>query len=237
VPIANNIFRLFKNFSFLKNILPGSNNKKSLYNYFYRLLSMSGKEGLSFYISATNDIFEDYYKFRENNIINKADDFIKKIFTKKSLTDLSRILYLDFTIILFSDLLIKMDIATMTNSLEGRSPFLSKYILEFAPMIPDNLKINNFSTKFILRKLGRKYLHPTLLKQPKRGFEVPLKKWVKHDLKENIFDTLQQGCYSEKFIKRDFIDKLLHNKIGVSEEKRAKMIWTMFCLEIWRKNL
>jgi len=237
VPIANNIINIAKNFSFLTKILPKPNNKKSYYNYLYRLLSMSSKNGVYFYLSATNDIFEDIYTFDKNDLIESLNEYIQNILNDKELTSLSKMLYLDFELILFSDLLVKMDIATMANSLEGRSPFLSKYMLEFAPKIEDNLKIKKLTTKYILRQLAKKYLPVDLINQPKRGFEVPLKDWVNGELKEFIFDYLQKGCYSENFIKRSFINDLLNKKISISQEKRAKMLWAMVCLEVWKKRI
>lgn len=235
VPIVNNLTDFSRKLNFLLKFLPQPDEKKTIYNYFYRLLAMSNKEGLNFYLSATTDIFEDVYNFNKNNILEKLDEYIYLILNDNRLTFLSQLLHLDFNLILFSDLLVKMDIATMANSLESRSPFLSKYLLEFAPLIPDKLKISKLKTKYILRKLGKKYLPEELINQPKRGFEVPLKKWVNDDLKEIIFDALNKGCYSEKFIERRFIDDLLYRKIIVSEEKRAKMLWSMFCLEAWKR--
>ena len=66
----------------------------------------------------------------------------------------------------------------MAHSLEGRSPFLSKYMLELAPRISSDLKVRNLSTKYILRELAKKYLPRKIVHQPKRGFEVPMKKWM-----------------------------------------------------------
>ncbi|WP_419765615.1 MAG: asparagine synthase (glutamine-hydrolyzing) [Arcobacter sp.] len=232
VPAANNLIGIAKSFSFLLKVLPKSNSKKSLYNYFYRLLAMSKKEGLDFYLSSTYDIYEDVYSFKDNSIITQMDEFCRKI----DLDDLSKMLYSDFHLLLFSDLLVKMDIATMSNSLEGRSPFLSKYMLEFAPRLDNKFKVNGKNTKHILRELSKKYLPKELITQPKRGFEVPLKDWVNKDLKENIFDTLKQNSYSSTFIEQKFINDILNDKISVSDEKRAKMLWNMYCLEIWKKN-
>lgn len=237
VPVANRLLRHFKKIAFLFRMLPPPKEKQSHYNYLYRLASMSNKEKLDLYLSATTDVFEDVYEFKDTSQLNKLKRFVEETLKDSMLTDLSKFLYLDFELILFSDLLIKMDIATMANSLEARSPFLSKNILEFAPLLEDNLKVKKTTTKYILRKLAEKYLHKKLIKQPKRGFEVPLKKWVNNELKEAIFDYLQKGCYSENFINRGFIDGLLENRIRVSEEKRAKMLWSMFCLEVWKRNL
>ena len=236
VPIANNWIKLASYLSFLTKVLPKPHSKKSIYNYAYRLLAMSSKEGLDFYNSATNDIFEDEYKFKDNNIFMEMNHFINSIENNDNLSELSKILYMDFNLILQSDLLKKMDIATMAHSLEGRSPFLSKYMLEFAPTLTDTFKIKGTTTKYILRELAKQYLPQELITQPKRGFEVPLKNWIENDLKENIFDSLTGDCYSQKFVNKKFITNLLEKNIGVSDEKRAKMLWTLYSLEVWNKN-
>lgn len=232
VPSANGILDMVSIFSFLTTIMPKPHNKKSLYNYFFRLLKMSDKKDLDFYLSSTTDIFEDEYTFNSNNIFEEMNKFIRNT----SLNSLSKMLYLDANNLLFSDLLVKMDIATMANSIEGRSPFMSKYMLEFAPTLKNQYKIKGKKTKYILRELSKKYLSTELISQPKRGFEVPLKKWVENDLKENIFDYLSNNSYSSNFIEQNFIDKVLNKEINISDEKRAKMLWSMYCLEIWKKN-
>jgi len=234
VPVANNMLDFAKKFKFLLKVLPNQKNKIGIYNYFYRLLLISDKKDLDFYLSATNDIFEDKYSFN-NNILHDLNNYIKKI-QSLNISALSKFLYLDFNLILFSDLLPKMDIATMANSLEGRSPFLSKYILELIPTLNDSYKIKGKTTKFILRELSKSYLPKKLINQPKRGFEVPLKNWVENDLKDPIFDTLNINCYSKNYINYDFINCLLENKINTSGEKRAKMLWTLYCLELWLKD-
>jgi asparagine synthase (glutamine-hydrolysing) len=231
IPATNNLLILARQLSPLLNILPVSHNKKSLYNYFYRLLEISDKLGLDYYLGSTTDVFEGVYKFKDNYILKQIDEFL---LSSSELSNLSRMLLHDSEILLFSDLLVKMDIATMSHSLEGRSPFLSKYMLEFAPTLPDNLKIKGVTTKFILRELAKKYLPLELINQPKRGFEVPLKKWVNIDLKENIYDRLVLNSYSSSFIDQKFINKLLDKKYITSEEKRAKMLWSMYCLEVWK---
>ena len=236
VPIANNWLKFAKFFPSLTNIIPNPANKKTLYNNFYRLLVLSKKEGLNFYNSATNDIFEDEILFDETNTFIDMEDYINKI-NLENISNLSKMLILDFNLILPNDYLKKMDIATMSNSLEGRSPFLSKYMLELAPCLDDKFKINGLKTKMILRELGKKYLPSKIINQPKRGFEVPLKKWVNGELRENILDSLAGDCYSENFLNRTFINKLINNKTKSSSEKRAKMLWTLYCLELWKKNL
>jgi len=235
VPVANNLLKFASYFSSLTKVLPAPHNKKSLYNYAYRLLSISSKNGLDFYNSATNDIFEDIYSFKDTNTIKDMKNFINGV-ENENISELSKFLYIDFNLILQSDLLKKMDIATMSQSLEGRSPFLSKYMLEFTPTLDDKFKIKGKTTKYILRELAKQYLPSELINQPKRGFEVPLKGWIENELKDNIFDSLGSGSYSQNFVDKNFIDSLLNKKVDISDEKRAKMLWTMYSLEIWKKN-
>lgn len=232
VAIQNNLISVVKYFSSLLKILPKPNNKQSKYNYFYRLLSMSSKDDLDLYLSATSNIYEDIYKFEGNHILNSMNDFIKNT----PLNGLSKMLYLDFNLLLYSNLLVKMDIATMAHSLEGRSPFLSKYMLKFAPTLSNNYKIKGKTTKYILRELSKKYLPQEIVHQPKRGFEVPIKKWVENDLRDNIFDALTSNSYSQNFIDKNFIDNVLNKKVDISDERRARILWNMYTLEIWNRN-
>ncbi len=235
LPALYRNFKTIRYLSFIQNLLPKSNSKSSKYNYFKRLLSMSNKNGLDYYLSSTTDIFEDHIFFNKSKVIQQMKSFIDEVL-KSNLSFFEKMLYLDFNLILSSDLLPKMDIATMTNSLEGRSPFLSKYLLETAPRIPDNYKIRLWHTKYVLRKLAEKYIPNKLINQPKRGFEVPLTRWINIDLKENIYDSLTSTSYSSNFISKEFINSVLSKEINVSENKRAKMLWAMYCLEVWKKN-
>jgi glycosyltransferase involved in cell wall biosynthesis len=163
------------------------------------------------------------------------DNYVENIY-RLDLTELSKMLILDANLILSSDLLKKMDIATMSNSLEGRSPFLSKYMLEWAPKISDKHKIKGTKTKNILRELALKYSLTEVYNQPKKGFEVPLKKWVEGEIKENIFDSLGSSSYSKSYVDSNFIENVLNGNQNISKEKRAKILWNLYALEIWHKN-
>jgi asparagine synthase (glutamine-hydrolysing) len=218
-------------------ILPFPDNKLSKFNYLYRLADFSSKDPIFCYLSATTDVFEGY-ESNFNSSLNPFDDMghYLDIITSKKFSGLEKIMCMDFKFLFANDLLVKMDIATMAHSLEGRTPFLSKDLLEFAPTIDDKFKIRGFKTKYLLRELAKKYLPEELINQPKRGFEIPLKSWMENDLKEITFDYLSGSTFSETFIKRQFILELLNNKTNTSPEKRAKMLWSLLALEIWFKH-
>lgn len=233
-------FLVKKGASFIKKSMPAAHNKKSLYNYLYRLASLASKSNLEIYLSAGVDIFEDYTQY----IVDPGFDYLeplKKDFDKianSNLSGLKKIMNLDFDTNLFSDLLVKMDIATMANSLEGRSAFLSKELLEYVPGISDRYKIKGKTTKYLLRQLAVKYLPSILIDQPKRGFEIPLKSWIDSELKEPVTDYLSSGqCFYKNFVQEKFVHDLLNKKVKISDEKRAKILWTLFSIEIWNKNI
>lgn len=223
----------------LRKILPNSRNKKSKYNYIYRFLSLvgSGKDELYWY--ATTDTFAGYFQyFVADATVGQFSEISTLLVSNDSLSSLEKIMLLDFNILMSGVLLVKMDIATMQHSLEGRSPFLSKGVLELAPRIPNQFKVNGTTTKFVLRELAKKYLPETIIGQPKRGFEVPLKKWVNSDLKPLVYDYLgSPNSFSQEFVSGELISDLLHKPNKFPQEKRAKMLYRMLVLEIWKNGL
>lgn len=225
--------------SLLNKLLPAAHDKKSTFNFITRLTGLASKKDLEVYLSAGLDIIEGF----ENNI-RSAEDYLLPLrndfrrLNRSGLSGLKKIMNMDFDTNLFSDLLVKMDIATMAHSLEGRSPFLGKELLEFAPGLPDAYKIKGGQTKVLLRALAKQYLPESLIHQPKRGFEVPLKSWVNNELKPMIQDYLTaSGTLHRELIDHSFLQQLLADKINISAEKRAKIIWTIFCMEVWYRNL
>jgi len=226
--------------SLVKDILPHSTEKMSAYNYLYRLASLASKDQLHIYLSAGVDIFEDF----EHNIARPDSDYLGMMrqdfaaIVNADISGLSKIMNMDFNTTLFSDLLVKMDIANMANSLEGRSPFLNKELLEYAPGINDRFKIKGSTTKYLLRQLAKKYLPKELINQPKRGFEIPLKNWVENELKEIIFDYISdKNALHRQYIDQRFMNDLLNNAVKIAGEKRAKILWTVFSMEVWYQKV
>ena len=225
--------------SALFSILPVSDNKKSKYNYIYRLTDLARKNNLSIYLSSTIDSFEGYEKYlgTNDNYLRRVKSDFEEI-KQSNLSGLQKIMNLDFENILAGNLLVKMDIATMAHSLEGRSPLLCKEILEYVPGISDDFKIKGTKTKYLLRTLAEKYLPAELINQPKRGFEIPLKKWIDGELKDLIYSyIISPNAWCNNFVDKKFINELWNRKVKTGDEKRAKMIWTLFALEVWYQKV
>ena len=229
-------FNRLKFLSILLPLLPKPKDKISILSYCYRLLKLlSKKDIITQYLSAGVDIFEDF----EDHLIIREVNALQNLLTnhrKLNLSPLNTMLLNDMKSILPSILLTKMDIATMSHSIEARSPFLSKDMLNFACTLSDSFKIRNFQGKFILRQLAKKYLPKEIICAPKRGFELPLIQYVEHDLKDIIFTYLTNSSYFANYINKDFVSKVLNNEIVVDRQKRAKMLWSLFCLEVWSQH-
>lgn len=110
---------------------------------------------------------------------------------------LSQLLAKDYKTYMIDDILTKVDRATMSVSLEGREPFLDQNIVEWAAQLPDNLKINNGSKKYILKQIVHRHLPKTMMERPKMGFGVPIKTWFSNELSE----------YFSRYLNRALLDK------------------------------
>jgi asparagine synthase (glutamine-hydrolysing) len=146
---------------------------------------------------------------------------------------LDRLLYLDIHTYLPEDLLVKMDIATMANSLEARVPFLDHVLMEFAAGIPSGLKLKGSQSKFILKETFSELLPPAILKRKKMGFGVPISRWFRKELKDYIYEILlDRKTLNRGYFKREGIERLLNDHIALRYDHSAR-IWALLFLEIW----
>ena len=178
------------------------------------------------------DIYtEDFRKKVEK--INPLDFLLKKFEESGTEDLLEQLLYVDMNSYLPEDLLVKMDMATMANSLEARVPFLDHKFMEFVAGIPSQLKLKGSKTKFILKAAFKDFLPDAIFKRRKMGFGVPISRWFRNELKNYIYEILlDHKTLNRGYFKREGIERLLNDHIALRYDHSAK-IWALLFLEIW----
>jgi asparagine synthase (glutamine-hydrolysing) len=145
---------------------------------------------------------------------------------------LSKILYTDLKSYLPGDILAKVDRMSMANSLEVRSPLLDHKVIEYAARIPSAMKINGRDKKIILKKTFRNVLPPELMSRKKHGFEVPLDKWFRVELKKTAYEYLFAREYMNDFFNVSGIRKLWESH-QAQKANYGTSLWTLFIFSTW----
>lgn len=172
----------------------------------------------------------------DTNAFNRQkNDLLKHLKGGSAMEDF---LATDIDLVLLSDMLVKVDLMSMANSLEVRSPFLDHEVVDFAFTLPTHYKIDKGMKKKIVQDTFRKYLPDELYNRPKRGFEIPLLDWFRKELKGMITGDLlnddfiqEQGIFNVKVIQQ------LKSKLFSSNPGDAHAtIWALIVFQSWWKN-
>jgi asparagine synthase (glutamine-hydrolysing) len=183
-----------------------------------KLLSEKSKAGLS---------QDEYFK-------QKAE-ILKSIPDRETIND---ILYTDIKLVLPNDMLTKVDLMSMANGLEVRTPFLDYEVVNFIFSLPDDYKINSSIRKRILQDTFKDLLPQQLYNRPKKGFEVPLLKWFRKEMKSLIMDDL----LSKKFVEEqevfnyNEVEKLKKQLFSSSPGDVHARIWGLLVFQWWWKK-
>jgi asparagine synthase (glutamine-hydrolysing) len=149
---------------------------------------------------------------------------------------LDTVLGVDVRSYLAYDLLVKMDIATMANSLEARSPLLDHKVMEFCAQLPDNLKIRGGTSKYLLKKVASRLLPAENIYRPKMGFGVPVGEWMRGELRPLVQDTLlsaraaQRGYFDSAAVRRLADDHMQ------CKQDYSYQLWALLWLELWHRE-
>ena len=142
----------------------------------------------------------------------------------------------DAALYLPDDLLVKVDIASMSHSLEARSPFLDHEFMEFAATIPSDLKVRGRTKKYILKRALSDLLPEEILHRPKMGFGVPIDHWLRHELRELAYDTLLgPRCLGRGYFRPRAVQRLLDEHTH-GRANWHYLLWTLLMLELWHQT-
>ena len=146
-----------------------------------------------------------------------------------------RMIRSDLQAYLPGDLLVKVDIATMANSLELRSPLLDVNVVEWGLSLPRKYKIKGFETKHILKDVARSLVPANLIDRPKMGFGIPRAEWLRTEMKEMVTDLLtdreaaDRGWFNQNEVKKTL-------DLHMSGTDKDQILWPILMLELWARN-
>ena len=152
-------------------------------------------------------------------------------------TPLSQALHANFTSYLADDLLVKTDRCTMANSLEARSPFLDRELVEYAAGLPDDLKLRGRRTKSILRDAFPDLVPPAIDRRGKMGFGVPLDTWFRGELRDYMRDLLlARDARYRDMLSGAFVEGLVARHL-TGGANFGQQLWSIICFEVWLRRL
>jgi len=166
---------------------------------------------------ARNQVVADFQRFLDES---DAEDAI------------NRLLDLDTQTYLPDDIFTKVDIASMAHALEVRAPLVDHVLLERMARFPGAMKIRAFRGKQLLRRAVRDLLPPPILSRRKKGFGLPLGRWMREELGEPSRQLLTDRTFRERgLLDEQQVRRLLdEHRAGVDHGER---LWNLTVLELW----
>ncbi len=151
--------------------------------------------------------------------------------------DLDRLQFVDGTVYLPGDILVKVDRMSMAHSLEARVPFLDRAVVEFARRLPSKLRLRGLTTKYLLRRAMAGRLPEAVTAGRKRGFNVPMPAWLAGELRDFACDLLapsrlrRQGLFDPRAVAR------LLAEHGARRADHSRAIWALLVLSVWHDEV
>lgn len=150
--------------------------------------------------------------------------------------DITSELYLDLNTYLVDDILVKVDRMSMATSLETRVPIIDHKIVEYIFNLPGRFKLNGLTTKWIFKKTMERLLPKENIYRSKEGFSIPIKHWLKTELKELMLTCLsKERIESAGYFQYPTIQNMIHLHLN-DKANFSHQLWALLVFEIWREH-
>jgi asparagine synthase (glutamine-hydrolysing) len=151
--------------------------------------------------------------------------------------DLDRLQYVDTSLYLPADLLVKADRMSMAHSLEARVPFLDRSVVELCRRIPSRLRLRGLTTKYLLRRAMAGRLPARTLKGGKLGFNVPMSAWLAGELRDYAHDVLHPTRLRRQgLLDPAAVGRLLQQHVS-RQADWSHALWTLLVLVVWHDEV
>jgi asparagine synthase (glutamine-hydrolysing) len=190
----------------------------------------------------TNERYLDWASFMEENNVEKLTgrkitaDYVN--FTNSEADIFNNFLYYDFNLVLENDMLRKVDLMSMANSLEVRTPFLDHELVDYVFSLPSEYKIDAKDRKKILKSTFKHQLPSEVFNRKKHGFEVPLNKWFNNEMKSFLTDEIfhNNKMVNEGLLKKEGLNNVYQKWMKNSTGNNVYHIWSLIVLDNFLKK-
>ncbi|HWP46789.1 MAG TPA: asparagine synthase (glutamine-hydrolyzing) [Candidatus Limnocylindrales bacterium] len=228
----------------LTPILPDSPDPKSPLRRLQRFLTgihPSITERYSRWVGYFSEMEKDrLYKgdLRELLTKRRPEAWLESLFEEvKDLDPVEASMAVDVQSYLPFALLVKVDITSMANGLEVRSPFLDHEVMEFVAKLPSQMKLRGRTPKYLLKVAFKDILPTEISRRRKMGFGVPVGEWFRGPLRQWLSDTLlSQRSFIGECFKLQEINHLLTQHLDRQVDHSLKL-WNLLMLELWYREL
>jgi asparagine synthase (glutamine-hydrolysing) len=154
----------------------------------------------------------------------------------RGLDALSQLLYVDLKTWLANDMLVKVDRMSMANGLEIRCPLLDHRLIEFAATVSSDLKYRGRTSKYLLKRHLEGRVPSSVIYRPKQGFEIPLARWLRTDLRDLAHDVL----FSTRALGRGHVRPARLRALWEQHQRGVRdysaQIWAVLMFEMWART-
>jgi len=141
--------------------------------------------------------------------------------------------YVDIHTYLVDDILVKVDRMSMATSLEARVPFLDYRFVEFAATVPSHLRLRGKTSKYLLKRAMTDILPIEIIQRNKEGFSIPIKNWMKKELKPMMLDALSPASIKKSgFFDSNTVQSLIHEHLQ-GRENHSHRLWALMVFQLW----
>jgi len=142
-------------------------------------------------------------------------------------------LYLDLKTYLADDIMVKVDRMTMAASLEARAPLLDYKLVEYAFSLPSDWKVRNGTGKWFFKKAMEGILDQKIIYRQKQGFSIPIKNWLKNELRELMLETLSEKRIAAMgFFNAPYVQTMIREHLQ-NRENHSHRLWALIQFHLW----
>lgn len=164
------------------------------------------------------------------------DFMIRKHFhSARALNFIDQMLYVDQQTFLPDLNLAYTDKLSMAASIEARVPFLDNCVVDFMRQVPPELKLHGYTQKYILRKAMKNALPKEIVSRRKAGFGLPVRSWLRNELREMVGDLLSEKRVRERgLFQHQTVAKMIQDNLSGTRDYTLQL-WSLLTLELWQQ--